>query len=289
MEESVVADFTGRVHTRDVGENEPVPGRILLSQRRLVLASDSARTTIGLKQVFDVAVGTVPSDLRSFFSDTITVAYVDGNAKRTAVIEGEPEPMDRFQRILFKTLLEGVSVRVRSPAKVGGRVVDGDVQTAAVSLGDGEIGFLDCEDPFTVDLSTVMDFDRGEHTIDGAPRPTLSITHTPETGAVTSLVSVPSERTLGVLGRFIKLEYAEVMEDVRDLDLTDEELEILVSLYSAGGEASISTIVTGDATQTSMVLETLRNGGLVADGETATALTPKGRMVVNTYLEKVNT
>lgn len=288
MEESVVADFTGRVHTRDFGENEPIPGRILLSQRRLVLASDSGRTTIGLKQVFDVAVGTVPSDLQSFFSDTITVAYVDGDAKRTAVIEGEPEPMDRFQRILFKTLLDGVSVRVRSPAKVGGRVVDGDVQRAAVSLGDGGIGFVDCEDPFTVDLSTVMDFDRGEHTIDGTPRPTLSITHAPETGAITSLVSVPSERTLGVLGRFIKLEYAEVMEEVRGLDLTDEELKILVSLYSAGGEASISTIVTGDATQTSMVLETLREGGLVADGETATALTPKGRMVVNTYLEQID-
>lgn len=288
MEESVVADFTGRVHTRDFGENEPVPGRILLSQRRLVLASDSGRTTIGLKQVFDVAVGTVPSDLQSFFSDTITVAYVDGDAKRTAVIEGKPEPMDRFQRILFKTLLDGVSVRVRSPAKVGGRVVDGDVQTAAVSLGDREIGFVDCEDPFSVDLSTVMDFDRSEHTIGGTPRPTLSITHAPETGAITSLVSVPSEHTLGVLGRFIKLEYAEVMEDVRDLHLTDEELEILVSLYSAGGEASISTIVTDDATQASMVLETLREGGLVADGETTTALTPKGRMVVNTYLEKVN-
>lgn len=288
MEESVVADFTGRVHTRDVGASKPIPGRVLLSQRRLVLASESGRTTIGLRSVFDVAVGTVPNDLQSFFSDTVTIAYVDGDAKRTAVIEGEPDPMDRFQRILFKALLDGVTVRVRSPAKVGGRVVDGNDRTATVSLGDGEIGFVDCEDPFTIDLSTVIDFDRDERTVDGTARPTLSITHAPETGSITSLVSVASERTLSVLGRYVKLEYAEVMEDVHELDLTDEELEILVSLYSAGGEASISTIVTGDATQASMILDKLREGGLVADGETATALTPKGRMVVSTYLGEVN-
>lgn len=289
MEESVVADFTGRVHTQDLRANEPVPGRVLLSQRRLVLASESGRTTIGLKNVFDVAVGTVPNDLRSFFSDTVTIAYVDGDAKRTAVIEGEPDPMDRFQRILFKALLDGVTVRVRSPAKVGGRVVDGNDRTATVSLDDGAVGFVDCEDSFTIDLSTVIDFDRSERTVAGTSRPTLSITHAPETGAITSLVSVGSDRTLSVLGRYVKLEYAEVMEDVRELDLTDEELEILVSLYSAGGEASISTLVTGDATQTSMILEELREGGLVADGETATALTPKGQMIVNTYHEQVNT
>lgn len=288
MEESVVADFTGRVHTRDVGESEPIPGRVLLSQRQLVLASEVGRTTIGLKRVFDVAVGTVPNDLQSFFSDTVTIAYVDGGVKRTAVIEGKPEPMDQFQRILFKTLLEGVSVRVRSPAKVGGRVVDGNDRTAAVSLGDGEIGFVECEDPFTVDLSTVIDFDRSKREIDGTTRPTLSITHTSETRSVTSLVSVLSERTLSVLGRYIKLEYNEVMEEVRELNLSDEELEILVTLYSAGGEVSISTIVTGDVTQTSKVLNRLRKDGLVADGETSTTLTPKGRMVVSTYLGRVN-
>lgn len=288
MEESLVADFTGRVHTHDIGGSKPVPGRILLSQRRLVLASEDGRTTITLQNVFDVAVGTVPNDLQSFFSDTVTVAYVDGDAKRTAVIEGEPEPMAQFQRILFKALLGGVSVRVRSPAKTGGRVVEGNDRTAAVSLGDGEISFVDCEDPFTIDLSTVSDFERDERTINGTTRPTLSITHVPESGSITSLVSVPSQRTLSVLGRYIKLEYAEVMDDVRELDLNEEQLEILVSLYSAGGEASISSIVTDDATEATLILDTLREDGLVADGEAATTLTPKGRMVVSTYLETVN-
>ena len=80
----------------------------------------------------------------------------------------------------------------------------------------------------------------------------------------------------------------EVMEDVEAFDPTDEQLEILVSIYSAGGEASVSDVVTGDVTQTSMVLDTLREANLVVDGDSGAALTRKGQMIVTTYIESVN-
>ena len=288
MGESVVADFVGRVHTADVSGNEPVAGRVLLSQRRLVLATEDVKTTVPLSSVFDVAVGTVPSDLQSFFSDTVTVAYTDGNARRTAVVEGKPEPMERFTTVLFKALLHDVTASVRHPAKVGGRVTDEPDQRAAITLGDGEMSFVGCREPFSIDLSTVVDYERLQRTIGGETRPTLSVRHVPEGTPVTSLVTVPSERTLNVIGRYVKLEYGEVMEEVYELDPTEEELQILVTLYTADGEASVSDIVTGDATRASMVLEGLRDRGLVVDGERGPTLTPKGQMVVSTYLESVN-
>ena len=288
MGESVVADFVGRVHTADVAGNEPVAGRVLLSQRRLVLATDEVKTTVPLSSVFDVAVGTVPSDLQSFFSDTVTVAYTDGDARRTAVVEGNPEPMERFTTVLFKALLHDVTVAVRHPAKVGGRVTDAKDQRAAIKLGDGEMRFVGCPEPFSIDLSTVVDYERLQRTLDGQTRPTLSVRHVPEGSPVTSLVTVSSERTLNVIGRYVKLEYGEVMEEVYELDPTEEELQILVTLYTADGEATVSDIVTGDATRASMVLEGLRDRGLVVDGERGPTLTPKGQMVVSTYLESVN-
>ena len=61
-----------------------------------------------------------------------------------------------------------------------------------------------------------------------------------------------------------------------------------MSIYSAGGEANIADVVTGDVTRTSMVLETLRDEELVVDGESGAALTRKGQMVVTSYLESVN-
>lgn len=288
MEESVVADFVGRVHTPDVSGTEPVAGRVLLSQRRLVLVTDDAKTTVPLSAVFDVAVGTVPGNLQSFFRDTVTVAYEELNQRRTAVIEGKPEAIERFRTVLFKALLHGVTVTVRHPAKVGGRITDADDQSAAVKLEPGAIRFVSCPEPFGIDLSTVVDYERSRRTLAGTTRPTLSVRHAPEGTPVTSLVTVPDGRTLNVIGRYVKLEYGEVMEDVYELDPTEEELQILVTLYTTEGEASLSDIVTGDVTQASMILEDLREEGLVADGETAPTLTPKGQMVVSTYLESVN-
>ena len=288
MDESVVADFVGRIHTPDIGTDEPVSGRVLLSQRRLVLATNDNRTTIPLAKVFDVAVGTVPGDLTSFFSDTVTIAYDDGGSRRTAVVEGESDHMERFTTVLFKALLRNVTVTVRHPAKVGGRVTDAPEGTARIQLAPGEIGFVDCPEPFTVDLSTVTDYNRTTRTLGGKSRPALVFRHVPQTQALTSIATVPNERTLNILGRYIKLEYGEVMAEVEELDPTDEQLEILVSIYSAGGEAGISDIVTGEAARTNMVLESLREQELVVDGDEGTALTRKGQMVVSSYMESVN-
>ena len=288
MEESVVADFVGRVHTADIGSDKPVTGRVLLSQRRLVLATDDDKTTVPLSAVFDVSVGTVPGDLRSFFSDSVTLAYERRGDRRTALVEGEPEDMERFIRLLFKALLRGVTVTVRHPAKVGGRVTDASDHTASVTLSPGAIGFVDCPDPFEVDLSAVIDYERTDRTLAGTQRPALVFRHVVDSRTVTSIATVPNGRTLNVLGRYIKLEYEEVMEELESFDPTEEQLEILVSIYSAGGEANIADVVTGDVAQTSMVLDQLREEELVVDGESGAALTRKGQMIVTTYLESVN-
>lgn len=288
MEESVVADFVGRLYTPDVDADEPVRGRVLLSQRRLVLATGQSRTTVPLARVFDVVVGTVPGDLRSFFSDSVTVAYDGDGTRRTALVEGEPDDMERFTRVLFKALLRDVTVTVRHPAKVGGRVTGASDHKARLSPSPERIEFVGCPEPFAVDLTTVIDYERTERTIGGSRHPALVFRHVPDTRTVTSIVTVPDARALNVLGRYIRLEYAEVREEVETLDPTQDELEVLVSIYSAGGEASVADVVTGDATRTSMILDSLRESGLVVDGDTGAALTRKGKMVVTRYLESVN-
>lgn len=288
MPESVIADFVGRVHAADLGSAEPVTGRVLLSRRRLVLATDEGKTTIPLSGVFDVVVGRVPGDLQSFFSDSVTLAFERRGERRTALVEGEPDDMERFTRLLFKALLHGVTVTVRHPAQVGGRVTDASDHTASLTVSPGAVEFGDCPDPFTVDLSAVIDYERTGRTLAGKRRPALVFRHVVDGQTVTSIATVPNERALNVLGRYIKQEYDEAMEDLESFDPTEEQLEVLVSIYSAGGSANIAEVVTGDVTQTSMVLDALREEGLVVDGEAGAALTRKGQMIVTSYLESVN-
>jgi len=289
MSEAVVADFVGRVVTPQTKREEPVSGRVLLSRRRLVIATGDDRTTIPLASVFDVAIGTVPGDLQTFFSDSVTVAYERGDARATALVEGEPDDLDRFVTLLFATLLADVTVTVRHPAAIGGRVVDGEDRPATISIAAGSITFDGRDRTTTVDLAAVVDYDRTTRTIDGTRRPAIVFRHAPERQTVTSVVTVLKPRSMTILGRYLRREYAAVLEDLDDVRLPPEALEILVSIHAAGGAAPLSAIVTGDASRTTMLLDTLREDGLVVDGETGPTLTRLGTMAVTSRLEQVNT
>lgn len=288
MSESVVADFVGRFHTPDIDTQEPVRGRVLLSQRRLVLAAGDSKTTVPLSAVFDVVVGTVPPNMRDFFSDTVTVAYHDGQTQRLAVVEADSEKMDQFRTVLYKALLRDVIATVRHPSRIGGRVTDETAQQARIKLAPGTLRFVGCSEPFEVDLSTVTHVERDRRTLDGRKMEVISFRHMPDGRALTSDVAIDDSAKQNVLGRYIRTEYASVMEALNDVDPTDEEMEALVTLYSAGGDTHLGDLINVDANQLTMVMNSLAADGLIVDGDDATRLTPRGQALVSRRLEQVN-
>jgi helix-turn-helix protein len=288
MSESVVADFVGRFHTPDVDGGEPVRGRVVLSQRRLVLVAGGGKTTVPLSAVFDVVVGTVPPNLQAFFKDTVTVAYRDGAGKQLAVVEAEAETMARFRTVLFKALLRDVTVTVRNPARVGGRVTDVEPEQARIKLAEGSLRFVGCSNPFEVDLSAVTHVERDRRSMGGTRRQVISFRHMPDGRAITSDVAIEDGGKQNIFGRYIRLEYASVVESLEDVEPTDEELEALVTLYSAGGGVHLGDLINVDASQLTMVLNSLAEDGLIVDGDDATRLTPRGQALVSRRLEQVN-
>ncbi|MGM0605604.1 MAG: CheF family chemotaxis protein, partial [Halobacteriota archaeon] len=288
MAEAIVADFVGRFHTVDVGGSKPVTGRVLLSKKRLVLAYDGGKTTIPIAAVSDINVGTVPGKFTEFFKDTISLAYDVDGSRHVAVIESAGENVGRFKTVLFKTLLAGLTVKVKQPAKVGGRVTDASVQTATLKLSSGALRIEGDSIGVTIDLSSVTDFARGMRQMGDSRYPTLAVTHVVDGTATTTLVTLPNERKLTLLGRYLQLEYKDAMAEVADLNIPPEGTEILVSLYTTDGEAPLRDLVTGDVASVQLVLEDLREKGLVVDADSGVALTPKGRVLVTEQLEDVN-
>jgi len=288
MSERVIADFVGQFFVTDMQREEPVRGRIVMSPKRLVLVGDDGKVTIPTSAMFDIAVGHVPPEMRSFFSDSITVAYRESGQRRMAVIEAESDTVDKFATVLFKAHLNGRTVTVQHPARRGGRVVDSPVTQARLSVDAGVLQFSGPDVEFVIDLATVTNFEKETRTLDGESRPALSVRHVPETTAIVSVVALPSERVMNLLGRYFRLEYSDIVEDLADVSLSDEEVQVLVGIYSAGEGVDPMEMVAADASQTTMVLNGLREKELVADGDTGTVLTPKGRVVVNSRLEEIN-
>jgi len=289
MSERIIADFVGRFFMTEMTREEPVRGRIVMSPKRLVLVSDDHKVTVPTSSMFDVAVGHVPPEMRGFFSDSVTIAYRDDDGgRRMVVVEAESETVDKFATVLFKAHLNGRTVTVEHPARRGGRVVDSPVRKAKLAVDDGALDFSGPDVDFSIDLATVTDFEKETRTLGEESRPALSVRHVPGTAALVSVVALPSERVMNLLGRYFRLEYSDVVEELQDISLSDEEVQVLVAIYSAGEGVDPLDVVAADASRTTMVLNGLREKELVVDDDEGVVLTPKGRVVVNSRLEEIN-
>ena len=288
MSESVVADFVGTFNSEASVRQEPVKGRILLSERRLVLAADEGKVTIPLSSIFDVSVGTVPDDLGDFFNATVTVAFERNDRRMVAAIEADDEKIEKFTTVLFKAILNGTDMTVKHPSRVGGRVTGESFEPAKLFLKPQAVEFTLADGSVGVDLATVIDFDRLTREVNGADQSVLAVKHTPSGRTLTTLAATQSSRKMSILGRYLRREYSDLMADLEDVSLSETEVEILIAIYSSGPGVSLASVVSGEASQATMVLNDLRSDGLVVDGEGGPQLTPTGQVVVSKYLERVN-
>lgn len=288
MPETTIADFVAWFLPDDRGGPEPVKGRVVLSQKRLVFVTSDGRTTIPLADVFDVVVGQVPQDLAAYFDDTVAIAYTVLGERRTAVVEADAETITRFRTVLFKALLGGATVRVKHPAKIGGRYTDATARKASLRLDERAVTFRGLETPLRIDLSSVTHMEKTDLTINGRTRPALNVQFTEGGRAITSEVVMSSSRRMNLLGRYLRLEYSDLLGEINEIDISDVETELLVALYSGAADTDAANVLGKDPSTVTMLLNALEDKELVASTDEGTKLTSLGRLAVSERVETVN-
>ncbi|MFC7203975.1 CheF family chemotaxis protein [Haloferax namakaokahaiae] len=297
--EAIVVDFVASFVAGGSTAFEPVKGRVLMSQRRLILATGKSKNAIPITSIFDIAVGQVPPEVEDFFDYTVMVGYITGRQRRTTVIGGDRETIEKFSLYLFRAALNGSQATVKHPARVGGRVMDTEPHESGLHLDYEAVTFPDDEgpltengEPFHIDLASVIFFEVLERTNDDEQKKlVLSVQHVEQGQTVTSEISLKSRRKMNILGRYLRLVYHWIKSDVRNIEVTEQELEVLVGLYSAGemaAEVDFSELLGVEQEVLDAKLETLHDEGLIGDDELPTSLTPQGRFVVNEEIEDVN-
>lgn len=286
MSESAIADFVADVAADADPGTEPVRGRVVLSQRRLVLATDDGRRTVPLDSVFDIRVGRAPGNVAEFFDDVVTIGYTRGDDRLTAVVEADADTVDRFVDLLFRARLSGTRAKVVHPARVGGRVTDAGPRSATLRLPENELVFADTERRPSVVLSAVVGFERAHRDIGGTERPVVRVAHATGERTLTTEVALGSAAKLNVLGRYIRLEYSATMADLEGVDVPEDEMELLLTLHSAGEDPNLPGLLGRDAGEVSALLGRLVEKDLVADD--GATLTSRGQMVVESRVESVN-
>lgn len=291
MSESIIADFVAQFDSSVATRAEPTKGRVLLSEKRLVLAVNSNdRLTIPLRSISDVAVGHVPDEIQGFFESTVSVAFDVQGRRHKAVVEAEDSTIQKFATVLFKAVLNGTRMSVKHPARIGGRVTDESFTPCQLFLRPGSVRFKTDSELVEIELATVTKFSQSNREINGGEQPVLELQHMPTGEAMVTMAAMDTPRKMTILGRYLRLEYTELMNELKDVEIGSDEKEILTAIYSGGGQEGVSLagIVDIDPSNVTMVLNRLEKKELVVDTASGTRLTPKGQIVVNRHLEEVN-
>ena len=287
---SVLADFAGNVSV-DSREWDPfVEGRIILGEDRLVLAADEDdKLTVPLSAVFDITVGSLPTAFDPMPGTPVVIAFEADGRRQAAAVSGEEATIEKFVTVLFKAILNGTSVTLKHPAKVGGRVMDTEFRGSLLNLQSGSVVFDTEEGPLEIPLDGIIDFGRETRAVDGTERPVLVVSHVDGGEALTTVAAVDSARKLSILGRYLRRTYDRVRESISQLTLSEAETETLTTLYSAGDVGlSLSSVLGFDPSRVKKLLHALHSKGLIESEDGGPVLTAKGQIVVTQYLERIN-
>lgn len=287
---SVLADFVAHLTVETADWEDPIEGRVLLSETQLVLAEDETnKTSIPLDAIFDINTGTTPTFVDPMPGHPVTVAYRQGNSRATAVISADETTSEKFKTVLFKAILNGTYTVLKHPSKVGGRVMDTEFQGGIMGLSAGAVQFDTDEGPVEIPLNGIVDFSREQRTVNGEERPVLIVSHMDNGEALETIAATESSRKLSILGRYLRGTYQTLLESLGEISLSDAETEALTTIYSTGDmDVSLPSVLGMDPKTVKRVLHSLHDNGLVESGDNSPVLTAKGQIVVNEYLERIN-
>lgn len=288
---SVLADFNGKFTVDDRDWEPFVDGRVVLGENQLVLAaSEDDRLTVPLQSVFDITIGSLPRAFDPIPGYPVVVAFEEGNKRLVTAISGTESTMKKFSAVLFKAILNGTRVTLKHPAKVGGRVMDSSFEGSILSLKSGGVVFDTKEGPLSIPLNAIVDFSREKRVVDGTERPLLIVSHMDNGEALETHAATESPRKLSILGRYLRRTYQKVIDSLTNLTLSEMETEVLTTLYTAGDVGvSITSVLDVEPKKAKRLLHALHQKGLIKSGDNGPVLTAKGQIVVNEYLERVNT
>lgn len=223
-----IADTTGRFTQvvkdgRRLTDVTWIPGRIVLSNKRIVLVGNSGKRMIPLHRIsklegrYDVnqMVAEVPAYLSlQFDNDVVLVAA---------------EEQDEFEIDCFRAMLDQREVLVRHPAVEGGVVRNTEWEKARLKIESDGLNVATVTGTFIrIDLDDISAIDTSERTIADDNRTVVETEHTEDSTSVQTYLSATDGRN-GILASFLQTGIAETETGI-DLDAT--ESEVLMALYS---------------------------------------------------------
>ena len=234
---------------RKLNDPDWTSGRILLSNKRLVLAGNGGKRSIplsdvkGLKGRYDVnqAVASV--------SDYLSVEF-DNNV----VLIGTNVDIEEFETDVYGALLNQKMILTKHPAVEGGVVQDTDWEKARIKISEGMVNVAIASGTFVgVELDDIGSVERATRTVKGEQRTVLEVEHTQGDTSVQTYVSGKTRRCALLESLFLKGE----RKNEGGVELDEVEKEVLMALYSGVSSFEIPDFLGMDVDEVEEVFDRL--------------------------------
>ncbi len=257
--ESTLADQKGKFTQvvkdgKKVPDVEWIPGRILLSDKRLVLASNQGKRTIPLSKIATIKTR---DDASQPFANVSSYLSLQVGSDVTLVA---PQEHEEFEHELYSALLDGEIVIVKHPAVKGGVIQDAEWQKGRMAVDEELVGLALANGQFIeVETDDVGSVERQKGEVLDRERLYLEVEHTVGSTAVETHISGDHQEVNILAGLLSSNE----SNDPAEIELSPEEQEVVMALYSGVSPFQIPQFVGMDVDRVEQIYDQLIEQGVL--------------------------
>ncbi|APW97395.1 chemotaxis protein CheF1 [Halobiforma lacisalsi AJ5] len=277
--EQKLADVTGQFTQvmrdgRKLSDTDWSNGRIILSNKRIVIASNDGKHTIPLSEIQSIRGRYDVNQTVAKVSDYISINY---GADVFLVSMGDVE---EFELQIQKAILDGEIVLIKHPAVKGGVVQDSSWEKARVKINDGVANFaVESGSLVQIEVDDVGTVESDERTIRSKERPVIEAEHTEEGSSVQTYLSGGAQNCAilkSVLDRGAE-------KNASQIELSGKEEEVLMAIYSGVSPFEVPEFLDMDVDEVEEIYERLIELDVLEEVRVRreVALKPRGRNIAS--------
>ncbi|ADD06413.1 taxis protein CheF1 [Natrialba magadii ATCC 43099] len=277
--EQKLADVTGKFtqvvrEGRKLSDTNWSNGRIVLSNKRIVIVSNDGKVTIPLGKVQSIRGRYDVNQTVAKVSNYISINY---GANVYLISMGD---VQEFELQIQKAVLDGEIVLVRHPAVKGGVVQDSSWRKARVKINEGVANFaIESGEFVQIEVDDVGTVESGERTVRSQERPVIEAEHTEDGSSVQTYLSGSSQNCAmlkSVLDRGAE-------KNASQIDLSGKEEEVLMAIYSGVSPFEVPEFLDIDTDEVEEIYERLIELQVLEEVRVRreVALKPRGRNIAS--------
>lgn len=226
-------------------------GRILLSNKRIVLAGNDGKRNLPLSEVQGLSGRYDVNQTVAQVGDYVSIRM----SNESVVLVSLGENTETFESKLYGALLDQTELQVKHPAVKGGVVTDEQFERARIKVDETELSVAMSNGSFvSVELDDVGSVESVSLDVNGQQKPVLKVEHTVDTDTSVQTYLATDSHTASILESLLT---KEAQKSQGSVELSETEKRVLMALYSGVSSFEIPDFLGMDVDEVEEIFDRL--------------------------------